>query len=69
MKPQVFKHIELTDTSPFSIEDAVNRAIKRAHETINKLCWFQLVDTCSHIVKGKIDNWQVTIKVGFVVEG
>lgn len=69
MKFQVFKHIELTGTSPSSIEDAINRAIKRAHETIHKLCWFQLVETRGHIEKGKVDNWQVTIKVGFVVEG
>jgi flavin-binding protein dodecin len=69
MKFQVFKQIELTGTSPTSIEDAVNLAIKRAHETIKKLCWFQLVETRGHIDKGKVDNWQVTIKVGFVVDG
>ena len=69
MKDQVFKHIELTGTSPTSIEDAVNTAIKRAHKTIKKLCWFQLVETRGHIDKGKVDHWQVTIKVGFVVEG
>ena len=68
MKDQVFKHIELTGTSTTSIEDAVNTAIKRAHKTIKKLCWFQLVDTRGHIEKGKVDHWQVTMKVGFVVE-
>lgn len=30
MKNQVYKHIELTGTSPKSIEDAVNTALKRA---------------------------------------
>ncbi len=69
MKDQVFKHIELTGTSTKSIEEAVNTAIARAHETIKRLCWFQLVDTRGHIEKGKVDHWQVTIKVGFVVEG
>lgn len=69
MKDQVFKHVELTGTSTRSIEEAVNTAIKRAHTTIKKLCWFQLVDTRGHIEKGKVDHWQVTIKVGFVVEG
>jgi len=68
MKDQVFKQIELTGTSTTSIEEAVNAAIKRAHKTIKKLCWFQLVDTRGHIEKGKVDQWQVTMKVGFVVE-
>jgi flavin-binding protein dodecin len=69
MKDQVFKQIELTGTSTTSIEEAVNTAIKRAHKTIKKLCWFQVVETRGHIDKGKVDHWQVTIKVGFAVEG
>lgn len=69
MKDHVYKLIELTGTSADSIEDAVNKAVKRAHKTIKNLCWFQVVETRGHIDKGKIDHWQVTIKVGFAVEG
>jgi flavin-binding protein dodecin len=69
MKDEVYKLIELTGTSTTSIEDAVNTAIKRAHKTIKKLSWFQVVETRGHIDKGKVDHWQVTIKVGFTVEG
>jgi flavin-binding protein dodecin len=68
MKDQVYKLIELTGTSTASIEDAVNNAIKRAHKTIKNLCWFQVVETRGNINKGKLDHWQVTIKVGFTVE-
>lgn len=68
MKNQVYKLIELTGTSTTSIEDAVESAIQRAHKTINKLSWFQVVETRGHIDKGKVDHWQVTIKVGFAVE-
>jgi hypothetical protein len=68
MKDHVYKLIELTGTSADSIEDAVTKAIKRAHKTIKNLSWFQLVETRGHIEKGKIDHWQVTIKVGFTVE-
>jgi dodecin len=42
MKDPVYKLIELTGTSSTSIEDAVAKAIKRAHNTIKNLCWFQL---------------------------
>ena len=69
MKDHVYKLIELTGTSTISIEDAVARAIQRAHKTIKNLCWFQVIETRGNIDKGKVDHWQVTIKVGFTVVG
>ena len=69
MKDPIYKLIELTGTSTTSIEDAVDKAIQRAHKTIKNLCWFQLVETRGRISKGKVDQWQVSIKVGFTVEG
>ena len=68
MKNRVYKLIELTGSSTTSVEDAVGRAIQRAHKTIKNLCWFQVVETRGNISKGKVDHWQVTIKVGFTVE-
>ena len=68
VKNPVYKHIELTGTSTASIEDAVDKAIKRAHKTIKNLCWFQVVETRGNIEKGKVHHWQVTIKVGFAVK-
>ena len=67
MKDPVYKLIELTGTSPDSIEDAVDKAIKRAHKTVKDLCWFQVVETRGNIEKGKVHRWQVTIKIGFAV--
>ena len=69
MKDPVHKLIELTGTSTTSIEDAVNKSIQRAHKTIKNLCWFQVVETRGNIEKGNVRHWQVTIKVGFTVEG
>jgi len=68
MKNHVYKLIELTGTSTTSIEDAVATAIQRAHKTIKNLCWFQVVETRGSIAKGKVEHWQVTVKVGFTVE-
>ena len=68
MKDQVYKLIELTGTSTDSIEDAVEKAIKRAHKTIKNLCWFQVVETRGNIEKGRVHHWQVTIKIGFAVK-
>jgi flavin-binding protein dodecin len=68
VKDPVYKLIELTGTSSTSIEDAVDKAIKRAHKTVKALSWFQVVETRGNINKGKVQHWQVTIKVGFSVE-
>jgi flavin-binding protein dodecin len=68
MKDHVYKLILLTGTSTTSIEDAVEKAIKRAAKTVKNLCWFQVVETRGSLAKGRVDHWQVTLKVGFTVE-
>jgi dodecin len=67
-EPTVYKTIELTGTSSTSIEDAVNTALHRAHQTVKHLSWFQVIDTRGNIEKGKVHHWQVTLKVGFALE-
>ena len=67
MKDHVYKLIELTGTSTTSVEDAVEKAIKRAHKTIKNLRWFQVIETRGNIEKGKVHHWQVTVKIGFAV--
>lgn len=69
MKDHVYKLIELTGTSRTSVEDAVGKAVKRANKTIKNLAWFQVIETRGNIDKGKVQHWQVTIKVGFTVMG
>ena len=68
MKDPIYKLIELTGTSTTSIENAVAKAIKRAHKTIKNLCWFQVIETRGNIDKGNVHHWQVTVKVGFTVK-
>lgn len=68
MSDHVYKHIELTGSSPDSIEDAVGKAIAKAGKTMRNMHWFQVVDTRGHIVDGKVAHWQVTIKIGFTLE-
>ena len=68
MKNKVFKLIELVGTSQVSVENAIGNAIQRAHKTVNNLSWFQVTETRGDIVKGKVNEWQVTIKVGFFMD-
>ena len=68
MKDHVYKLIELTGTSTKSMEDAVSIALKRANKTIKNLSWFQVIETRGSIDKGRVQHWQVTLKVGFAVK-
>ncbi len=65
----IYRVIELAGTSDKSIEDAVSSAIARANKTIRNLRWFELIQTRGHIEDGKIAHFQVTLKVGFTMEG
>lgn len=67
-EPHVYKLLELTGSSTTGIEDAVQRAISKAHESVRNLHWFEVVETRGHVVDGKVAHWQVTIKAGFTLE-
>ncbi|HET8789767.1 MAG TPA: dodecin [Modicisalibacter sp.] len=67
MTHHIYKHIELTGSSPKGIEDAVEQAIAKANETLHDMRWFEVIDTRGHIEHGRISHWQVTIKVGFTL--
>ncbi|TCO81227.1 hypothetical protein EV699_10968 [Plasticicumulans lactativorans] len=68
MSNHVYKKIELTGSSPISIEEAIQNAIGKAAKTLNNLHWFEVVETRGYIQDGKVAHWQVTIKVGFTLE-
>jgi flavin-binding protein dodecin len=68
MPNNVYKHIELTGTSSVSIEDAVQSALTRAAKTVHNMRWMEITETRGQVDKGKIVQWQVTIKVGFTLE-
>ena len=64
----VYKVVELVGSSPTSIEDAINTAVTRASETLRNLRWFEILQTRGHIEEGKIQHFQVTLRVGFTLE-
>jgi flavin-binding protein dodecin len=45
MSNHVYKMLELTGSSPTSIEDAVATAIAKASETIRNIQWFKVTET------------------------
>jgi len=64
----IYKHIQLTGSSPKSSDDAIRAAIARAAKTVRDMRWFEVVETRGHIENGEIAHWQVTINVGFTLD-
>jgi flavin-binding protein dodecin len=68
MTQHVYKSIELTGSSPQSIEHAIETAIAKASKTLRNIHWFEVTETRGHVEDGKIAHWQVTLKVGLRIE-
>ncbi len=68
MSDHVYKILELTGSSSVGIEDAVQKAVARAAETVRNMRWLQVTDTRAHVENNKIAHWQVTVKIGFTLE-
>ena len=56
---------EIVGTSPQDVNKAIRNGIRRAHETLRNLDWFELVEVRGAILDGEVNHYQVTLKVGF----
>ncbi len=68
MSDHVYRTIELVGSSEKSIEDAIETAIRRASTTLRHLRWFEVVQTRGHIDDGRVQHYQVTLRVAFTLE-
>lgn len=68
MPDRSYKVIEVVGTSHNSIEDAIGGAIAKTSETVRDVRWFEVVETRGHVVDGKVDHYQVALKIGFTLE-
>ena len=64
----VYRVIEITGSSSKSIDDAIQVAVGRAAKTLRQLRWFEVVQTRGHLEEGKIQHYQVTLKIGFTID-
>lgn len=69
MSDHIYKKLELVGSSPDGVEAAVQNALARASKTIRNMRWFEVTETRGYIEEGKVNHWQVTLKVGFTLEG
>ena len=67
MPDHVYKTIELVGSSTTGVEDAVRNAVAKAAETVRNLRWFEVTSTRGVIAEGRVEHWQVVLKVGFTL--
>lgn len=63
---RVYKKVEVIGTSSQSVEHAIQRAVDRAKESLEKLSWFEVKEVRGHIDDvGKVTEYQVVLKIAF----
>jgi flavin-binding protein dodecin len=67
MSDNIYKIIDVVGSSATSIEDAIERAIKRASSSLEDIRWFEVKETRGHVEAGRVAHYQVTLRLGFTL--
>lgn len=59
---------EIVGTSTTNVGDAIQNGIDTASQSLRNLDWFEVMSVRGSIVKGKVGQFQVTMKLGFRYE-
>jgi len=65
MQEKTYVITEIVGVSDTSIAQAVANAVARANQTLKALDWFEVKEVRGIVVNGKVDQYQVTLDVGF----
>jgi flavin-binding protein dodecin len=68
MPDHIYKTIELVGSSTIGMEDAIQKAVAKAAQTVRNLRWFEVLETRGDLDGGRVAHWQVTLKLGFTLE-
>jgi len=64
----IYKITELVGTSPVSFSEAAKTAVAEAAKTIRHIDWLEVVSQNARVRESKIEEFQVTVKIGFKIE-
>jgi flavin-binding protein dodecin len=64
----VYKITEVVGTSPVSFAEAVRAAVSEAAKTVRHMLWFEVVEQRGRIADGQVQEFQVTLRIGFKLE-
>ncbi|GGR52780.1 MULTISPECIES: dodecin [Streptomyces] len=65
MSNHTYRVTEIVGTSTEGVDQAIRNGIERASQTLRGLDWFEVTQVRGHLVDGRIEHYQVGLKVGF----
>lgn len=68
MSDHTYRVTEIVGTSQEGLDQAIRNGIERASQTLRGLDWFEVTQVRGHIEDGRIQHYQVGLKVGFRLE-
>ena len=68
MSDNTYRVTEIVGTSSESLQLAIENGIARAAKTLRNLDWFETTEIRGHLDEGRIQHFQVTMKVGFRID-
>jgi hypothetical protein len=63
-----YRLTDIVGTSTDSIHQAVRNGISRANETLRHIDWFEVKEIRGTVANGEVGQFQVTMRIGFLVE-
>ncbi len=70
MSDHIYRITEVVGSSPDSVQQAIRNGIARVSATVRNVEWFEATEIRGHVgANGEVDAFQVTLKVGFRLEG
>jgi len=64
----VYKITELVGTSPVSFAEAAKAAVAEAAKSVRHMDWLEVIGQSARIKDGKVEEFQVKVKIGFKIE-
>jgi dodecin len=68
MSEHTYRLVEVVGSSPDGVDQAIRNAVEDAAKTLRNIHWFEVVETRGHVENGKVQHFQVTVKIGFTLD-
>ena len=69
MSDHIYRITEVVGSSPESVQQAIRNGVERVSRTVRNVEWFEATEIRGQVVDGEINAFQVTLKVGFRLDG
>ncbi len=69
MSDHIYRITEVVGSSSESVQQAIQNGIDRVSRTVRNVEWFEATEIRGRVADGTIEAFQVSLKVGFRLEG